>query len=309
MKVYFNENYLKEQIKTKSCKEIAELHNVSSKTIMRHLSKFGLTNPSRKWTKGELKILKKGYFEDRKFFYKFKDRSLSSIYHKASRCNFRRLVKPLRYNIYEAFFNKWSKEFAYFLGFFMADGYISTKKKTVSIKLQNRDVHILNKFLKLFKTDRSLVYENGYPAIKINNALILKRLVELGCKPGSSLENSYPDEMPDEYFFHYLRGYIDGDGSVYISKSKKSRQKNVLRVSILGSKEFLECIVRKLGIFLNIKIKYSICRDKRTILPLHRVTFNGENARLLCYELYRGCEELCLERKREKFKTYLINRE
>ncbi len=305
MKLYTSYNYLKNQIKIKSIKDIANENDVSKKTIQRYLCKFKLTKPSRKWTEYELKVLRKNYSTDRELFDKLKERSFSSIYHKANRKKLRRTVKPLKYNIDEGFFNDWTKEFAYFLGFFMADGHINLKTRTASIKLQNRDEYILMTFLKFFKTNRELAYEQGYPKIRINNSLIIKRLVDLGCYPCSSLKNSYPTEMSDKYFFHFLRGFIDGDGSIYICKSKKSRQKNVLRVNILGSKEFLEFLIQKISFFLNRKINYKICRRKDCILPLHEVTFNGELARLLCYNLYKDSKGLCLERKKEKFKTHL----
>lgn len=166
------------------------------------------------------------------------------------------------------------------------------------------NIYFIN-FLKLLKTDRPLRYHNNYPILRINNNLIVKKLIKIGCKPGNSLNNSYPKFMPDKYFFHFLRGYIDGGGSIYICESKKSRQKNVLRVSIIGSKEFLQLLVKKISYYLNREINYMLIRNKKTKVPLHLITFNGELARLLCYKLYKDCGKLYLKRKREKFNIHI----
>lgn len=304
-KIYRSKKYLLKEIKTKTYPEIAKNNGVNISTIFRNLKRFGLTKPtSKKWMKKELNLLKKRYSTDRKFMKEIKGRTKSSIYHKAFHLKLQRYVKPLNYNIDEKFFNKWSKEFAYFLGFFIADGHIDKKKATIVIKIQNRDGYILNKFLKLLKTNRPLKYERGYPCLKIHNNLIKRKLIEIGCKPGDSLNNSYPIGMNDKYFFHFLRGYIDGDGSIYICKSKKSRQKNVLRVAILGSKSFIAILKRKIGCFLNKKIKYKISKYTHT-KNLYCIVFNGHLARMLCNRLYQNCGDLYLKRKKEKFNIHL----
>lgn len=304
MKLYKSKNYLVKQIQTKTYSQIAKENGVNKSTIQRNLKKLGLTKPIKKWTITELNILKKNYSTDRALLSKLKNRSLSSIYHKASRLKIHRDVKPLKYKIDQNFFNVWSKELAYFLGFFIADGHISLKSRTISIKIQKRDAYILSKFLRLIKSNRPIKYEGGYPSLKVSNNLIIKRLIKLGCKPGDSINNSYPKTMPTKYFFHFLRGYIDGDGSIYICKSKKSRQKNVLRVTILGSREFLQTLIKKISFYLEKRIEYTIIGNSHS-KSLYRVTFNGQLARRLCYEIYKNCGDLYIKRKRKKFEIHV----
>jgi hypothetical protein len=306
MKLYNSKEYLLEQIKTKTYPQIARENNVSKYTIYRKFKKFNLTKPaSKEWTIHELNILRDGYSTNRDFFDKLKNRSLSSIYHKSSRLNIPRYVKPLRYKIDENFLNVWTKELAYFLGFFMADGYINSKKWSFSIKIQKRDGYILNRFLRLIKTNSPIREKDNYSALIITNRLISKKLTEFGCKPGDSLNNSYPYKMPAKYFFHFLRGYIDGDGSIFICKSEKCGQKNVLRVTIFGSKEFLRILTKKISYYLNKEISYKIIKSGNNSEVLYRITFNGELARILCYKLYKDCSNLYIKRKREKFNIHL----
>lgn len=167
MKLYKSKTYLLQQTKIKSYSQIAKENNVDIATIYRTLKEFGLTKSIKRWTLNELNILKKDYSKDITLLNRIKGRSLSAIYHKASRLKIPREVRPLKYKIDVDFFKEWSKELAYFLGFFMADGHLNLKAKKVSIKLQKRDYYILEKFLNLLKTNRSLSYFAGYPTFII----------------------------------------------------------------------------------------------------------------------------------------------
>ncbi len=306
MKPYKSKDYLIQQTKMKTQHQIAKENNVDITTINRNLRKFNLTTPSKKWNSYELELLNNLYAEDRAIFNKLNKRSLSGIYHKAYRLGIHREVKPLKYKINENFFSDWSKGLSYFLGFFMADGHIDYKKCSASIKIQERDGYILDKFLGLLQYNSPIRYYDGYPSLRINNKIIVKRLINLGCKPGNSINNKYPKSIPDKYFFHFLRGYIDGDGSIYICRSKRSKQKNVLRVSIFGSKEFLKTLIIKISYFLHKRIAYKIRPSHPHSDILYTVTLNGKLARMLCGKMYHKCDDLYLKRKREKFNEHLL---
>lgn len=255
------------------------------------------------WSNTELEVLKKEYCFNRNLFALFKNKSFSGIYHKANRLNLTRQVKPLNFIIDEAFFNNWSKELAYFLGFFMADGSLDMKRKRAMIKINKKDRYILEEFSKIIKTNRPIKEGANYVAFIINDTIIIKKLIEFGCVPGNSIKNKLPKDLPAELFFHFLRGYIDGDGSIYISKSVKSRQKNVLRLNILGSKEFLQIIRLNIQKLLGIKLDYKICSTSAK--ELYSITFNGERARVICFNLYKERGSLFLERKKNIFYEHL----
>jgi intein/homing endonuclease len=257
------------------------------------------------WNDSEIDLLKKEYFDNRSFFSFFKHRSLSSVYHKASKMGLRRVVKPLKYAIDEDFFNNWSPAFSYFLGFFMADGNIDLKSKAVRIKINQKDKYLLEHFANLMKTNRLVASFQNCCELRINNLLIIRRLIAVGCIPGNSLNNKFPESLPDDYFFDFLRGYIDGDGSIYICKSVASRQKNVLRMSVLGSETFLKRIVEKIEKSLSLKSKYAIRQTKSK--HLYSVTFNGEFARRICKALYEKSGSVCLERKKNIYEKHLAD--
>lgn len=109
MKFYMSKDYLLMVHKIKTYSQIAKENNIGISTVYRNLKKLNLPKPTKKWNSAELNLLKESYSTDRAFFNKFDGRSLSSIYHKASRNKINRIVKPLHYRINESFFNNWSK--------------------------------------------------------------------------------------------------------------------------------------------------------------------------------------------------------
>lgn len=119
---------------------------------------------------------------------------------------------------------------AYLLGFYFADGYINKNRMCISVS--ENDMYILELFQKyissfskihIFKSRHNK--KTGYISkplgfISINSSEICERLKFYGMgsrKTQSSNIISF-DFIPDHLFRHFLRGYFDGDGTVYAGK-------------------------------------------------------------------------------------------
>lgn len=114
---------------------------------------------------------------------------------------------------------------AYFLGFLFADGRNVYKKDEIKIQLQECDLHILESFKKEIesilpiKINRQAI-SNGeirnYYILRMCGKHLCDRLNELGMTPNKSATISLPKEgeVPHEYFRDFLRGYVDGNGSI-----------------------------------------------------------------------------------------------
>ena len=63
-----------------------------------------------------------------------------------------------------------------------------------------------------------------YPANRINivSKQLKKDLIQAGCTCTKSLTLTFPSEniIPKHLQHHFIRGYFDGDGSVFISNEK-----------------------------------------------------------------------------------------
>lgn len=298
-KPYIRKEYLESQLKmNKNYEDIAIENNVSTKTVQRYLNKFNLTKSPKEWTEKEIELLTEYYPTKR---IKLKEilphRSIMSIYHKTDRLGLWRAVRPQKYSKDENLFDNWSNEMAYVSGWIWSDGNLEGGR-SIRIKIQARDSYILEEIRKAIHSDIPIIFKENYALLSIHSKLIVASLIKLGCKPGDSLHNEFPD-VPNSCFFDFLRGYVDGDGSIGIIQSKKSRQKNVLRVTFLGSKQFIENLQKRLENILDIeggKISHSYEKS-----DLHRCSYHGKNARFICSKMYENCNDLFLKRKRNKF--------
>jgi hypothetical protein len=161
----------------------------------------------------------------------------------------RRQGYELRHRIYGADENFFevidTSEKAYFLGFLYADGcvYLHNNHYEITLKLQEGDGYILSRLGKLIYLDKfPLKYyirpdpkHKNQIALIINSKKTAKDLMLLGCNPRKSLALEFPDFILDELMSHFIRGYFDGDGCIYIGKNKRIW-------SIISSNQFIiEC--------------------------------------------------------------------
>lgn len=114
---------------------------------------------------------------------------------------------------------------AYILGMLAADGNVCATDNSIMLGLQEEDIDILyrindeldnNKPLQYFeKNKQNSNWKNIYRIViysyEMQNALIFNGVV-----PDKSHCLQFPNNLDDSLFFHYLRGYFDGDG--FISK-------------------------------------------------------------------------------------------
>lgn len=135
---------------------------------------------------------------------------------------------------------------AYWLGFLYADGCVVSKNKRHSVSM---DLSVIDKnHIEKFKHDlnsNNPIYEGE---VKLENKIytrsrfsvygnkICNDLIDKGCVPNKSLILKFPTEeqVPRHLIRHFIRGYIDGDGSIMLSTNKKFG-----RMSVIGTKDFL----------------------------------------------------------------------
>lgn len=134
-----------------------------------------------------------------------------------------------------------NEEKAYWLGFLMADGYVSQEHNHIELVLAAMDKsHLLN-FKDFLQTDSPIkdkeVTLKGkiFKAVRIyvHSEQIVKDLVSFGCIQNKSLVLQFP-VLPKNLIHHFIRGYFDGDGSISLTNNKQ------LQFSLLGTDMFLD---------------------------------------------------------------------
>lgn len=140
-----------------------------------------------------------------------------------------------------------TEEKAYWLGFLYADGYVASNKNIVELSLKGADADHLEKFRKFLNYTKEVTLSNSKCGDKVFFRCRLSMcdkhfhdtLVSKGCTPNKSLTLAFPKKSlfaSEDLIIHFIRGYVDGDGSVDKASSGYSR------FEILGTYEFLEGI-------------------------------------------------------------------
>lgn len=200
-------------------------------------------------------------------------------------------------------------EKAYWLGFLYADGYIS-KTNEIRINLKKEDEEHLIKFCNAIKATKTTVkysqkrtegkiYHQAY--IGIRDIKMVKDLADKGCINNKSLVLTFPeDKVPENLYSHFIRGYMDGDGSIHYTQSGKAKTPNY-RLSFIGTKDMLNHIKHILN-------KDNLCLEKKSLYYNLQISGNKQLESIFAYIYKDSCPEIELTRKRQIYNNFLLQR-
>lgn len=161
-----------------------------------------------------------------------------------------------KYTHNENFFEQIDNEIkAYWLGFIYADGFIESKRDSNSQKLGITLSAIDESHLYKFKTHieatnpiktyiGSGYNSNGrFTKILLTSQKTVVDLKKLGVIENKTKNLSFPNELivPNNLIRHFIRGYFDGDGTIYCSQDKKYDHFSY-QLSFTGTKEIIDGI-------------------------------------------------------------------
>jgi intein/homing endonuclease len=153
------------------------------------------------------------------------NRSLKSVEMKIRRLGLKVFVSKYAYD--KCFFNLIdTEEKAYWLGFLYADGTVVKNEESrnyeVSIELKQSDFNHLKKFNKSLQGNIEVGKRSRERFNKINNMAFIRvycremveDLIRHGCIPNKTFNIEFPNLEPS-LIRHFLRGFFDGDGSIF----------------------------------------------------------------------------------------------
>ncbi len=199
-------------------------------------------------------------------------------------------------------------EKAYILGFTYADGCNIKEGNFISYDLNTKDIDVLQKIAERIYLDnphdrvhnyvRERETKRGlkkfpYSVLTLNSKHICGVLDKLGCEPRKSLTTKFPLWLTDkELQRHFIRGYYDGDGGLFITDIKG---RGAL-ARIIGTTPFIDsCIdIIKKSVDTNIYVEVLDKGLRRLV-----ISGNQQSKRFLDW-LYQG-STIHLNRK---FKLY-----
>lgn len=214
-----------------------------------------------------------------------------------------------KYNIDDNFFKNQNHNMAYLLGFIAADGNISTKENRISIELHEKDRQLLEDFRAITQNSRPLKkYLHKHeeyadtPAVKFEtwSAEWKKDLAIYNITPNKTFTLQPPTFLNKDYYISYIKGYFDGDGSIYFHTNT-----NKYTVIISGASK--ELIYWMRNILLN---QYGIVGGYHIELTkkgheMYVLTYSSKEAVFKFYEFWykKDTSTICLNRKKEIFEN------
>ena|SRR3989344_1382183 len=140
---------------------------------------------------------------------------------------------------------RWSPDLAYAIGLITTDGCLS--KDGRHIDFTSKDYALVETFRDCLGISNQITKKtSGYTGkknafhIQFGDVLFYKWLVGIGLTPKKSLTLG-PLEIPEKYFFDFLRGNFDSDGSIYSYWDSRWHSSYMFYISFnSGSRIYLE---------------------------------------------------------------------
>ena len=125
---------------------------------------------------------------------------------------------------------------AYLLGFLYADGCVN-KNNVISFTVHQKDREILEMYVSELRATNQITYIPNKPHVRIAfcSKHMCDTLIDLGCGHNKTNSLSFPN-IPKEYIYDFIRGFMDGDGSISITKRNYHKY---ISLSFTGTKEMM----------------------------------------------------------------------
>ena len=204
---------------------------------------------------------------------------------------------------------------AYWLGMIFADGGVyhrTETSKSLRLELKISDRYLIDELSRSLGSplkSKEYIGKSTWKNIKHNDTLkhnaycawhsekLVNDLSKYGVIPNKTLTLSkIPTEIPQELMRHFIRGYFDGDGTVY---HYKDGNRIVIRFGFYGTEDFVGSILSKLK-SINIGVNVNVYNQKESNVSFFLCTAKQDVKNFYDY-IYKDAN-IFLNRKKEKFK-------
>ncbi len=201
---------------------------------------------------------------------------------------------------------KWSPEFTYAIGLITTDGNLSPDKR--HINFTSKDLELIDNFQKSLKINLRIGKKSSsfqgikkYYVVQIGDVQFYKFLLSIGLMPKKT-KIVEVIKIPIKYFFDFLRGHLDGDGTFFSYWDPRWKSSFMFyTVFISASKIHIDWIRNEL--FKLLKIKGHIARDSKK--SVYQLKYAKAESLKLLPKIYYNKGVVCLSRKRLKIEKAL----
>ncbi len=209
---------------------------------------------------------------------------------------------------------------AYVLGFLFADGNVTDSaqsSRTRYVQFSNTNRQIIEEIRKIMRSSHKIqirrpqiveypggkIYKNSrLYRFRIGSKELFSDVYVLGVIPNKSLVVKFP-KVEERYLSHFVRGYFDGDGCVYVESIQgKTGKRLIKRMRVIftsGSKRFLVGLEKSLSKISKIS-GGNIYHENRAF----RLVYGTKSSNLLCNFMYKNKGNLFLGYKYDTFNRF-----
>lgn len=198
----------------------------------------------------------------------------------------------------------WSPEFSYAIGLLVTDGSLS--KDGRHIELTSKDKEQLETFLRCLDISVSITSKYSGSGkecsrIQFGDVNFYRFLLSIGLMPNKT-KIIAAINIPDEYFFDFLRGHFDGDGTFYSYWDSRWKSSFMFYISFVSaSKEHIVWIQNTLERLLSVKGHITHNKEGSTL----QLKYAKRESVLIIQAMYHVSRVPCLLRKRLKIEKAL----
>lgn len=200
----------------------------------------------------------------------------------------------------------WSPYLSYAIGLITTDGCLVNDGRHINFTSKDEEQvnnfkYCLNLDNKIGKKSRAVATEKKYYVIQFGDVNFYNFLLTIGLTPNKSKTIGGLD-IPKKYFFDFLRGHFDGDGSLYSYWDKRWRNSYMFYLNFTSASEkhilWLQREIKKL-----LKISGYVDKIKRS--RVYKLRFAKKDSKLLISKMYYKKDLPLLNRKLEKIRSII----
>lgn len=261
---------IKNRYTTDGAVRLAKELGTTANAVTAKARRLGI-DPTRKkppknfqWNETMLSILKNRYVEEgAEAIAAELNLCVSTVQHKAGELGLHTNAGHVRWGLKRAsesktvdihYFDEWSPNMAYILGFLFADGCISKRLTDIRILIARKDEEILDFIKQELKSKQRIYRKEGgidkrgsviqpQSGLVISSTILVRAAMRLGLMPRKTYRDDPFPNVPDEMVSHFIRGYLDGDGCICPHQNGRSWS---CSISFTGSCKFINGLRNKL---------------------------------------------------------------
>ena len=200
---------------------------------------------------------------------------------------------------------EWNNKIAYVIGLITTDGNLS--KDGRHITFVSKDMPLIKLFKKCLKLKNKISlktsgYSKGkgkYYFVQFGNVNFYKELLAIGLFPNKS-KNIKKLAIPKQYFADFLRGHLDGDGTIRAYHDSAYHNSNRLYVTLMSASK-----IHILWLQSQIKKIYRIMGRVRAVPRAWILVYAKNESKILLRKIYYKKEIPFLQRKKYLIQNYL----